>query len=135
LLTDESGHVLTTGERNSTFNQGSIARHAGEAAVSQRPPGPALTVGDIAEYLETADDFAFEREVYHVAPWIAIRGGARGALQRPGHGKDKRQFDVRASYTLQDNRIALAIECKGLTADYPSAHILCAAGAHSGGTP
>jgi hypothetical protein len=86
--------------------------------VNQPPPGPALTAGDIAEYLETADDFAFEREVYHVAHQLGFDTHHAALYGDPVTGK-QREFDVRASYTLQDNRIALAIECKGLTADYP----------------
>jgi hypothetical protein len=31
----------------------------------------------------------------------------------------QREFDIRACYTLRNNKIALAIECKGLKTDYP----------------
>jgi hypothetical protein len=86
--------------------------------VNQPAPDRALTAGDIAEYLETADDFAFEREVYHVAHGLRFEADHAALYSDPVTGK-QRQFDVRASYTLQDNRIALTLECKGLTADYP----------------
>ena len=82
------------------------------------PPDRAVTAGDIAEYLETADDFAFEREVYHVAHGLGFEAEHAALYSDPVTGK-QRQFDVRASRTIQDNKIALAIECKGLTTDYP----------------
>jgi hypothetical protein len=86
--------------------------------MSKPPSGRALTAGDIAEYLETADDFAFEREVYDVAHKLGFEAEHVALYSDPVTGK-QREFDVRASYTLQDNKIALAIECKGLTTDYP----------------
>jgi hypothetical protein len=95
----------------------------------QPAPDRVLTAGDIAEYLETADDFAFEREVYHVAHGLRFEAEHAALYSDPVTGK-QRQSDVRASYTLQDNRIALAIECKGLTADYPLL-ISCVPQAHS----
>jgi hypothetical protein len=86
--------------------------------VNQPPPSRALTAGDIAEYLETADDFAFEREVYHVAHELLFHAEHAALYSDPVTGK-QRQFDVRASHSIQDREIALAIECKGLTIGYP----------------
>jgi hypothetical protein len=86
--------------------------------VSERPPRLTLTPGDIAEYLETADDFAFEREVYDVAHKLGFEA-EHAALYSDPVTRKQRELDVRASSTLGDNKIALAIECKGLTTDYP----------------
>jgi hypothetical protein len=66
--------------------------------MSQPPPGRALTAGDIAEYLETADDFAFEREVHHVAHGLRFEAEHAALYSDPVTDK-QRQFDVRASYT------------------------------------
>src|ERR1700684_4333987 len=89
------------------------------AHMNQPPqPGSALTAADLSEYLATADDFAFEREVYHVAHRLGFETEHAALYSDPVTGK-QRQFDVRASHTLEDNKIALAIECKGLTTDYP----------------
>ena len=82
------------------------------------PPDRALKAADIAEYLQNADDFAFEREVYNVAHRLGFETQHAALYSDPITGK-QRQFDIRASHTFQDNRIALAIECKGLTTDYP----------------
>jgi hypothetical protein len=65
-----------------------------------------------------ADDFAFEREVCHFAHALRFEAEREALYSDPFTGK-QRQFDVRASYTLQDNRIVVAIECKELTTDYP----------------
>lgn len=78
----------------------------------------ALTAADIGEYLATADDFAFEREVYHVAKGLGFAAEHAALYTDPVTDKP-RQFDVRAWTTQGANRIALAIECKGLSLDYP----------------
>ena len=92
-------------------------------------PGSALTAADLSEYLATADDFAFEREVYHVAHRLGFETEHAALYKDPVTGKP-RQFDIRASFTSADNKIALAIECKGLTPDYPLL-VSCVPRAHS----
>jgi hypothetical protein len=86
--------------------------------MNEPQPGSALTQEDIAEYLATADDFAFEREVYHVAKRLQF-DVEHGAVYRDPATEKHRQFDIRASATLEHQRISLAIECKGLKPDFP----------------
>src|SRR5208282_2613268 len=86
--------------------------------MNEQQPGSALTQADIAEYLATADDFAFEHEVYHVAKGLRF-DVEHGAVYRDPVTEKHRQFDIRASATLEHDRISLAIECKGLKPDFP----------------
>jgi hypothetical protein len=78
----------------------------------------ALAAADISEYLASVDDFAFEREVYHVAHSLRFEA-EHAALYTDPVTEKPRQFDVRASYTAGTDKIALAIECKGLSRDFP----------------
>jgi hypothetical protein len=86
--------------------------------MNEPQPNSALTQADIVEYLSTADDFAFEREVYHVAKGLRF-DVEHGAVYRDPVTEKYRQFDIRASATLGHDRISLAIECKGLKPDFP----------------
>lgn len=84
----------------------------------QQQPPSALTAADIAEYLQSADDFAFEREVYHVAQGLKFEAEHAATYTDPATGK-ARQFDVRASIVSERRKIALAIECKSLKPTFP----------------
>jgi hypothetical protein len=96
---------------------------AREAAVSQRPPGPTLTPGDIVEYLETADDFAFEREVYDVAHKLGFKAEHAALYSDPVTGK-QREFDVRASCRTEVRTI---LKIKGPKANFMLIPIQCSA--------
>lgn len=86
--------------------------------MTETRPGNALTPADIGEYLASADDFAFEREVYHVAKGLGFAAEHAALYTDPVTDKP-RQFDIRAFISQGENRIALAIECKGLSLDFP----------------
>jgi hypothetical protein len=82
----------------------------------QRPA--LLTAEDLRAYINTQDDFAFEREVYHKAHGLGFYADHAGLYEDPVTNKP-RQFDIRASKTVRDQRIGLTIECKGLSTAYP----------------
>src|SRR5580700_9207711 len=82
------------------------------------PTTTAITAADISDYLASADDFAFEREVYSVAKGLGFHTQHAALYIDPVTGKP-RQFDVRASIAPGQNKVALAIECKSLTMDFP----------------
>jgi hypothetical protein len=85
----------------------------------QEPQQPEpLTAADLRAYVESQDDFAFEREVFHKARGYGLTADHAGLYLDPVTGKP-RQFDIRASQTLGDCRICLTIECKALSAAYP----------------
>src|SRR5437879_6159561 len=77
-----------------------------------------ITEKDLREYPESKDDFAFEREVYHIAHGLGLRTEHAGLYEDPVTNKP-RQFDIRAAQTLEAQRIELAIECKGLSRAFP----------------
>ncbi|HEY4748948.1 MAG TPA: hypothetical protein VIH60_01015 [Steroidobacteraceae bacterium] len=80
-------------------------------------PAP-LTAEDLGAYISSQDDFAFEREVYHKANGLGFSTDHAGLYEDPVTNK-ARQYDIRASKTVNDQRICLTIECKGLSASYP----------------
>jgi hypothetical protein len=80
-------------------------------------PAP-MKAEDLRAYIDSQDDFAFEREVYHKAHGLGLQPDHAGLYEDPVTNKP-RQFDIRASKTVDDYRICLAIECKGLSATYP----------------
>ena len=86
--------------------------------MNEPQPREPITAADLSEYLASQDDFAFEREVYHVAKRLGFAAEHAALYTDPVTDKP-RQFDVRASFTLGNRQIALAIECKGLSASYP----------------
>jgi hypothetical protein len=73
---------------------------------------------DISEYLASVDDFAFEREIYSLAKGLGLQS-QHSALYTDPVSQKMREFDIRAWASLGVRKIALAIECKGLTVDYP----------------
>jgi hypothetical protein len=82
------------------------------------PTATAITAADVSEYFASTDDFAFEREVYGVAKGLGFHAQHAALYVDPVTGKP-RQFDVRASIASGQNKVALAIECKSLTVDFP----------------
>jgi hypothetical protein len=95
-----------------------VAPDAERVRVNEPPPRGAISAADIGEYLASADDFAFEREVYSVANGLRFDTEHAGLYTDPITGKP-RQYDIRASYKRGGNAIALAIECKSLKPDFP----------------
>jgi hypothetical protein len=59
------------------------------------------TAADLKEYLASADDFAFEREIYSVAKGLGFQVQHAGLYTDPVTGKP-RQFDVRASCAMTE---------------------------------
>lgn len=78
----------------------------------------AIDADDISEYLASVDDFAFEREIYTLAKGLGLHP-QHSALYADPVSQKMREFDIRASAARDVRRIGLAIECKGLTTDYP----------------
>lgn len=79
---------------------------------------PTIGAPDIKEYLESADDFAFECEVYSLAKGLGFEAEHAGLYIDPITAKP-RQFDVRATLMRESAEISLALECKGLKPDFP----------------
>ena len=78
-----------------------------------------VAASDLANYLSTADDFAFELKCLHALSQrstIRLRHG--GTYTDPVTEKP-RQFDIRAYIEVVPLRVSLAIECKNLTDVYP----------------
>jgi hypothetical protein len=77
-----------------------------------------ITSKDLRTYIESQDDFAFERQIYHQAHKLGFTVDHAGVYEDPVM-KKQRQFDIRASYTLDDKKICLTVECKALSDSYP----------------
>lgn len=77
-----------------------------------------ITSKDLQEYINTQDDFALELYVYSKAKELGFTASHGGTYVDPITSKP-RQYDVRASKTMGDKRIDLAIECKSLKSSYP----------------
>jgi hypothetical protein len=76
------------------------------------------TAQDLRAYLDTQDNFAFEREIFTHARRFGLEVQHAGLYEDPLSEKF-RQFDLRATKVNGDHRISLAIECKSLTPAYP----------------
>jgi hypothetical protein len=77
-----------------------------------------VTGQDIRQYLVEQDDFNLELRCLDACRWnnlIAVHGGT---YTDPVTGKP-RQFDLRASRTMEHYKIQLAIECKNLKEFFP----------------
>jgi hypothetical protein len=77
-----------------------------------------LTGPELRAYLESQDDFAFERRVFTHAKGFDLIVQHAGVYQDPMTSK-VRQFDLRAYKANGNHRIRLAIECKSLRPTYP----------------
>jgi len=73
---------------------------------------------DIAEYLETCDDFQFEMDVFRLSLAKDRFAQHGGTYQDPVTSKD-RQFDIRMRITKRLQTLALAVECKNLKSHFP----------------
>jgi hypothetical protein len=86
--------------------------------MSEDASDDAIDADDIAEYLESADDFAFEREIYTLAKGLSLQP-QHAALYTDPVTQKMREFDIRAWGGIGVRRMGLAIECKGLKPEYP----------------
>lgn len=77
-----------------------------------------LNAKELRAYLESQDEFAFEREVFTHAKGFGLKVQHAGLYEDPLSEKF-RQFDLRAGVANGDARVRLAIECKSLTPAYP----------------
>ncbi len=77
-----------------------------------------LTGADLRTYLQSQDNFAFEREVPMHADGCGLMVQHAGLYEDPATSK-MRQFDLRAFKSNGNHRIRLAIECKSLRPTYP----------------
>jgi hypothetical protein len=77
-----------------------------------------ITGEDLRAYIDSQDDFAFEREVFHRANGMGLEAVHAGLYEDPVTNKP-RQFDIRASKTVNDLQVRVTIECKGLSPTYP----------------
>lgn len=82
------------------------------------PPSATMSAQDLRIYIESQDDFAFEREVYHRSAALGLDAHHAGLYEDPVTNKP-RQFDVRASKVIDNLKICLTIECKGLVPTFP----------------
>jgi hypothetical protein len=85
--------------------------------MTSESPEP-VDADNISEYLASADDFAFEREIYTVAKGLGFQP-QHSALYTDPVTQKMREFDIRAWAGIGIRKIALSVECKRLTADFP----------------
>lgn len=77
-----------------------------------------ITKEDLVSYLETADDFQFEIDVFRSCVEKDRSAEHGGTYQDPLTGKD-RQFDIRMKLVSGSCMLRLAVECKNLKPHYP----------------
>ncbi|WP_395740056.1 hypothetical protein [Prosthecobacter sp.] len=77
-----------------------------------------ITKDDLLLYLNTADDFQFEIDVFRSCMEKDRTAEHGGTYQDPLTGKD-RQFDIRMKFTQGSSILRLAVECKNLKKHYP----------------
>ena len=77
-----------------------------------------LTGAELRDYLQSRDDFAFERRMFRHADGFRLEVHHAGLYEDSTLGK-QRQFDLRAVKRNGDHHIRLAIECKSLRSSYP----------------
>jgi hypothetical protein len=77
-----------------------------------------LTAENLRSYLETQDNFAFEREIFTHARGFELEVQQAG-LYEVLLSEKFRRFDLRAPKVVGNHRISLEIECKSLTPAYP----------------
>lgn len=77
-----------------------------------------IILDDIQEYLQTADDFQLEIEVFRACLGANLSAELGGSYHDPVTGLN-RQFDVRAFYQKDSRFLRLAVECKNLRENFP----------------
>lgn len=78
----------------------------------------AITESDIAEYLQSADDFQLEIDIFRACLDAGFTADHAGSYKDPVTGLN-RQFDIRARYQGEGCSLKLAIECKALADFFP----------------
>jgi len=73
---------------------------------------------DLVEYLDSYSDFNFELSVLKMLRDNDINCDHGGLYEDPVTGKS-REFDIRATKTISNYRIRLAIECKNIKENFP----------------
>ncbi|MEQ9506609.1 MAG: hypothetical protein RLO80_10100 [Hyphomonas sp.] len=79
---------------------------------------PDITEADLQEYLESSSDFAFEISVLRELESRALKVDHAGHYSDPVTGKS-REFDFRVRRDVDRFRLALAIEAKNLSKNFP----------------
>jgi hypothetical protein len=77
-----------------------------------------IVATDLAEYLGEQDDFSLELFVYSTSRSFGFTSTHGGTYEDPVT-KKPRQYDVRAHFVREQQRIDLAIECKSLRTSFP----------------
>ena len=77
-----------------------------------------ITANDIADYLTSEDDFAFEVSMFKACIDAGLRAEHGGTYQDPVTKRD-RQFDIRALARDGKLMVRFAIECKNLKLNFP----------------
>lgn len=77
-----------------------------------------ITAEDLAEFLKSEDDFAFELKVFQECRKLDRKARHGGTYTDPVT-KQSRQFDIRMCITEGPSNLALAIECKNLNPCFP----------------
>lgn len=84
----------------------------------QKRDSKPIEAADLSEYLESADDFQFELEVFRCCLQGGLPAEHGGTYQDPVTKKD-RQFDIRMLIKNRRRLVKLAIECKNLKTNFP----------------
>ena len=77
-----------------------------------------ISPSDLLEYLESYSDFSFELAVLKMLRENDIECEHGGYYEDPVTNKS-REFDIRATKTLQNFRVRMAIECKNIRENFP----------------
>lgn len=80
--------------------------------------GNAIIQSDLTEYLSNFSDFSFEISVLKMLRDNGLTCEHGGHYEDPVTGKS-REFDIRATKTIQNRRIRLAVECKNIRENFP----------------
>lgn len=73
---------------------------------------------DLIEYLESSSDFSFELSVLKMLRDCGVSCEHGGLYEDPVTGK-AREFDIRATKTISNYRVRMAIECKNIRDNFP----------------
>jgi len=77
-----------------------------------------ISSSDLLEYLSSYSDFSFELSVLKMLRESDVKCEHGGHYQDPVTNKS-REFDIRATKTIQSFRVRMAIECKNIRENFP----------------
>jgi hypothetical protein len=80
--------------------------------------GDLITQADLLEYLHSYSDFNFELAILKMLRENEIECEHGGHYEDPVTNKS-REFDIRATKTIQLSRVRMAIECKNIRENFP----------------